>query len=309
MTRFHTPDSAAREGWRRRCYDIIFGYDTQAGRAFDVVLIVAILVSVLVALADSVPTVHVRFGEPLYRVEWGFTLLFTAEYLLRLAIVERPSRYARSFYGIVDLLALLPTYLSLLLPGAQFLAVLRVLRILRIFEVLHLRQYKRASSVLLDTLFNSWRKILVFLLAMLTIVTIFGAVIYLVEGPERGFTSIPLSMYWALVSVSTVGYGDLAPQTPAGRLVASLLILIGYGIIAVPTGIYTAELAQSLRQRRDGRRCPGCGLVGHDDDAQHCRRCGRALGAQRSSAGSETDLGTGSRSPDVPGDEAGAQAS
>ncbi|MDP3084847.1 MAG: ion transporter [Rubrivivax sp.] len=281
MSRFHAPDAGASEGWRRRCYDVIFGYDTPAGRAFDVALIVMILASVAVVLADSLPAVHASLGGPLHRIEWAFTLVFTAEYLLRLVIVKRPSRYARSFYGVVDLLALLPSYLSLLVPGAQYLAVLRILRILRIFEVLHLRRYKQASSVLLDTLFNSWRKILVFLLAMLTIVTIFGALIYLIEGPQHGFTSIPLSMYWALVSVSTVGFGDLAPVTPAGRLVASLLILIGYGIIAVPTGIYTAELAQSLRQRRDGRRCEGCGLVGHDDDARHCRSCGRPLPASQ----------------------------
>lgn len=277
MTRIHTPDPYADVGWRERCFTVIFGYDTRAGRIFDVLLIAAILASVAVALLDSVAVLHARYGDIFYLIEWGFTLAFTIEYGLRLMIVRHSLRYARSFYGVIDLLALLPTYLSLLMPGAQYLAVLRVLRILRIFEVLHLRRYTRASSVMLDTLHNSWRKILVFLMAMLAIITVFGAAIFLIEGPENGFTSIPISMYWALVSVSTVGYGDLAPATPLGQLVASALILIGYGIIAVPTGIYTAELATSLRNRRDDRSCEGCGLGGHDTDAAHCRRCGHAL--------------------------------
>lgn len=279
MTRFHAPDPFANRGWRNRSFVVVFGYDTLAGRVFDVSLILAILASVLIALADSIAPVHARYGRVFYAVEWGFTLMFTAEYVFRLMIVRNPLRYARSFYGVIDLLALLPTYLSLFLPGAQYLAVLRVLRILRIFEVLHLRRYARATSVLLDSLQNSWRKILVFLLAMIAIVTVFGAVIFLIEGPENGFTSIPLSMYWALVSVSTVGFGDLTPVTPLGRLVASVLILIGYGIIAVPTGIYTAELATSLRSRRDSRTCEACGLAGHETDAGHCRRCGHTLTA------------------------------
>lgn len=279
MTRFHAPDPFPSRGWRNRSYVVVFGYDTLAGRVFDVGLILAILASVVIALADSIGSVHTRHGRLFYAVEWGFTLMFTAEYVFRLMIVRNPLRYARSFYGVIDLLALLPTYLSLFFPGAQYLAVLRVLRILRIFEVLHLRRYARATSVLLDSLQNSWRKILVFLLAMVAIVTVFGAVIFLVEGPANGFTSIPLSMYWALVSVSTVGFGDLAPVTPLGRLVASVLILIGYGIIAVPTGIYTAELATSLRSRRDSRTCEACGLAGHETDAGHCRRCGHALPA------------------------------
>lgn len=276
MTRFHAPD-APSQAWRKRCFDIIFGYDTLAGRVFDLVLILAILASVAIALADSISMLHARYGAVFYAMEWGFTLAFTLEYVIRLLIVNHPMRYARSFYGIIDLLALLPTYISLLVPGAQYLAVLRVLRILRIFEVLHLRRYTRVTSVMLDTLQNSWRKILVFLLAMLAIITIFGALLFLIEGPENGFTSIPLSMYWALVSVTTVGFGDIAPVTPLGRLAASVLILIGYGIIAVPTGIYTAELATSLRNRHDGRGCSGCGLTGHDPDAAHCRRCGQAL--------------------------------
>ncbi|MBE0501393.1 MAG: ion transporter [Desulfuromonadales bacterium] len=277
MNPFHTPNPHDTEGWRQRCFHIIFGYDTKSGRIFDVVLVLAILSSVVIVIADSVNALHARHGNIFSIAEWTFTLLFTAEYLIRLAIIRQPLHYARSFYGVVDLLSLLPTYLSLLFPGLHFLAVLRVLRILRIFEILHMRRYTRASSVLLDTLFNSWRKILVFLLAMLTIITIFGALLYIIEGPVHGFTSIPISMYWALVSVSTVGYGDISPATPFGKLAASFLIMIGYGIIAVPTGIYTAELVTSLRTRTDGRACESCAKADHTTDAIHCRHCGTLL--------------------------------
>lgn len=277
MSHFHVPNPYDNEGWRQRCFHTIFGYDTKAGRAFDIVLVLAILVSVGIVIADSVPLLHARHRNIFRVAEWSFTLLFTLEYLVRLTVIRQPLHYARSFYGVVDLLAILPTYLSLLFPGLHFLAVLRILRILRIFEILHMRRYTRASSVLLDTLVNSWRKILVFLLAMLTIVTIFGALLFVIEGPTNGFTSIPISMYWALVSVSTVGYGDISPATPFGKFAASILILIGYGIIAVPTGIYTAELATSLRIRSDGRACESCSKADHNPDASHCRHCGTML--------------------------------
>jgi voltage-gated potassium channel len=178
---------------------------------------------------------------------------------------------------VVDLLAILPTYLALLVPGAQFLIVLRVLRILRIFSILHMRRYVRESSMLLETLQRSWRRIVVFLLAILALVTIFGAVMYLVEGPEHGFTSIPIAMYWAVVTVGTVGFGDIAPATPFGRLIASILILIGYGVIVVPAGIYAAELVSMLRLQRDARECANCGLEGHEGEAKYCRRCGERL--------------------------------
>lgn len=267
-----------RAGWRQRWHEVIFGHETRAGRNFDVLLIIVIVASVGVAMADTVPELHARYGPIFLALEWGFTLLFTAEYLVRLAVVPRPLKYARSFFGVIDLLAVLPTWLSLLFPGAQYLLVIRILRIMRVFRVLKLLRYVDESRLLLGAMVNSWRKIFIFLLAIVTIVTVFGAVMYLVEGPENGFTSIPLSMYWAVVTVATVGFGDLVPATALGRFIASVLILIGYGIIAVPTGIYTAELVSSARQARDARRCGQCDLAGHDPPAAFCRACGARLG-------------------------------
>ncbi|MBD8525103.1 ion transporter [Pseudomarimonas arenosa] len=270
------PPAEAQNNWREKTYRVIFGHDTPAGRGFDLLLMLVILLSILVAVLDSVQDLHQRFGTLLYALEWGFTVVFTIEYVLRLLIVRRPIRYALSFYGIIDLLAVLPTYLSLLLPGTQSLLVIRVLRLLRIFRILKLAEYLREAGVLIAALRRSWRKIFVFLCVILSLVTVFGALMYVVEGPEHGFTSIPTAMYWAVVTVSTVGFGDIAPQTTLGRMITSVLILIGYGIIAVPTGIYTAELTQGLRQL-DARTCEQCQQLGHSADAKHCRRCGAAL--------------------------------
>ncbi|HEX4853142.1 ion transporter [Arenimonas sp.] len=267
---------AAESGWRARWFEIIFRHEPGAPRRFDLLLIGAIVASVVVVILDSEAGLHARFGPWFYAIEWGFTLLFTAEYLARLAVVKHPLRYARSFYGVIDLLSILPTYLSLVLPGSQALLVVRILRILRIFRVLKLMEYTEAGGLLVGALYRSRRKIAVFMLAVLTLVVIFGAAMYVVEGPENGFTSIPIAMYWAIVTMATVGFGDITPLTPLGRFVTSVLILIGYGIIAVPTGIYTAELAAGLRERRKVA-CPGCGLAEHEPDAAHCRRCGTAL--------------------------------
>jgi voltage-gated potassium channel len=267
---------ASEHGWRARWFHIIFHHEAGASRRFDLLLIVAIVASVVVVILDSEAGLHARWGDWFYGLEWGFTLLFTAEYIARLAVVKHPLRYARSFYGIIDLLSILPTYLSLLLPGSQALLVVRILRILRIFRVLKLMEYTEAGGMLVGALYRSRRKITVFLLAVLTLVVIFGAAMHVIEGPENGFTSIPISMYWAIVTMATVGFGDITPVTPLGRFVTSALILIGYGIIAVPTGIYTAELAAGMRERRRVA-CPGCGLAEHEPDAAHCRRCGDAL--------------------------------
>jgi voltage-gated potassium channel len=264
-------------GWRARWHQVIFGHETPAGRWFDLILIVVILTSVLVAMLDSVASLHERFAPGFYLLEWMFTLAFTAEYVVRLMVVRQPARYARSFFGVIDLLAVLPTWLSLLFPGAQYLLVVRILRILRVFRILKLTRYISEAGLLVGALRRSGRKILVFLFAILTIVTVFGAVMYVVEGPERGFTNIPMGVYWAIVTVGTVGYGDLAPVTALGRMLASVLILIGYGIIAVPTGIFTAEMLQGLKLQRDERRCPECSLAGHEADARNCRSCGARL--------------------------------
>jgi voltage-gated potassium channel len=276
----------AREtGWRKRWFDIIYRHDTPAARNFDLALIAAILASVAVIMLESDADMRARHGDLLYTLEWMFTVLFTVEYVARMAVVRRPLRYAFSSWGIIDLLSILPTYISLLLPGAQALLVVRILRILRLFRILKLTQYVDEGGLLMSALWRSRRKIFVFLSAVLTVVVIFGALMYVVEGPEHGFISIPTGMYWAIVTMATVGFGDIAPVTPLGRFIASVLILIGYSVIAVPTGIYTAELASSLREAShttnlDSRGCPECGLEGHDPDARHCRQCGCRLPAR-----------------------------
>ncbi len=268
---------AALTGARHRWYRLIFHHDAPDERNFDLWLILAILASVGVVLLDSVPSVKAGWHDELYLAEWFFTLLFTAEYAVRLWVVRNPLRYARSFYGIIDLLAILPTFLSLLFPASASLVVIRALRLLRIFRVLKLVEYSSEAGVLIQALLRSRRKIFVFIATLMTIVVIFGALMYVVEGPENGFTSIPTAMYWAIVTVATVGFGDIAPVTSFGRFVTSVLVVIGYSIIAVPTGIYTAELARNLLPRRQQVRCTECGLPDHESDAWHCRKCGRAL--------------------------------
>lgn len=272
---------------RVRLYQIIFESDTPAGRAFDVALLWAILGSVLVVLLESVGEVHLRFGGLLRGLEWTFTVLFTVEYLARLWVVRRPLDYARSFYGVIDLLALLPSYAALALPGAQSLLVVRALRLLRVFRILKMVEYVAEAQLILSALWASARKISVFLGAILTAVVIIGAAMYVVEGPQHGFTSIPTAMYWAVVTLSTVGYGDISPRTPLGQLLASAVMVLGYSVLAVPTGIVTVELA-SVKTRAVaalGQACPGCGREGHDADARFCKHCGTALDADRPAAG------------------------
>lgn len=269
---------AADAGWRAQVYRVIFEADTPAGKLFDVVLLWAIVLSVALVLLDSVAAVREAFGGWLYTAEWVFTALFTIEYVLRLLSAPRPWRYARSFFGVVDLLAIVPTYLSLVLAGSQMLLVMRALRMLRVFRVLKLSRYLREAMVLRQALRASLPKIGVFLYTVLTLVIIFGALMYLIEGPERGFTSIPTSIYWAIVTLTTVGYGDIAPATVPGRMLASLVMIMGYGIIAVPTGIVTVEMSRV----RDAdsittRVCAQCLSEGHDLDARHCKFCGAQL--------------------------------
>ncbi|HEV2296481.1 MAG TPA: ion transporter [Tepidisphaeraceae bacterium] len=272
-------ESAAGRRWQQRLYVIIFEHDTPAGKAFDVVLLAVIALSVLVVLLDSVPSIHERHGAGLLAAEWVFTVLFTVEYAMRLAVVRSPLRYARSFYGLVDLLAILPTYVSVFLTGAQELIVIRSLRILRVFRVLKLPEYLAEAGYLSRAMRASRRKITVFVTTVLMLVLIIGSLMHLIEGPKSGFTSIPISIYWAIVTLTTVGYGDIAPQTPLGRMLASGVMIIGYAIIAVPTGIVTAELVNLRREYIRTVHCPVCGTEGHDDDARFCRVCGTELPA------------------------------
>ena len=269
--------------WRLKAYEVIFEADTPAGKAFDVLLIAAILVSVIVVMLDSVEEIAFTHGRGFRRAEYLFTALFTVEYLLRLLSVRRPSSYALSFFGIVDLLAVLPTYLSLLIPGGQYLIVIRILRVLRVFRVLKLAHYMGEAHVLIQALRQSRFKITVFLFTVMTVVVIVGALLYLIEGAEAGFTSIPRSVYWAVVTLTTVGYGDIAPLTPVGQTLAAMVMILGYAIIAVPTGIVTVELTQASRGKPKERMCSGCGLKGHDSDASHCKRCGSTLEAEAES--------------------------
>ncbi len=262
---------------RSRLHEIIFEADTRAGKLFDVVLITAILLSVTVVMLDSVESIHHRYRDILISVEWFFTILFTIEYIARLLVVKLPGRYARSFFGMVDLLAILPSYLDLLFPGSHYLLVVRVLRVLRIFRVLKLVQYIKEARYLRRALIASRRKITVFLFSVLTLVIILGSLIYVIEGGENGFTSIPRGIYWAIVTLTTVGYGDISPQTPLGQTVAAMVMILGYSILAVPTGIISAEMTSALGQNLNTQACPACGAESHDDDARFCKYCGHAL--------------------------------
>ena len=275
--RFGRPE----RGWRRRLFRVVFESDTRAGRIFDTIVIVAIVLSIAAVMADSVEGVKSRHGPVLDAIEWMFTILFTIEYLARLACVERPLRYARSFFGIVDLAAVLPTYLAFFFPEAHVLIDVRVLRLVRVFRIFKLTRYLSEVRLLGRAMANSMRKILVFLSVVVMAVLVVGTLMYVIEGPENGFTSIPKSIYWALSTITTVGYGDIVPKTELGRALASLVMLIGWGILAVPTGIVTAEMtAQKFRKEEPEMACANCGTVGHDDDAAYCRVCGAGLSAK-----------------------------
>jgi voltage-gated potassium channel len=262
---------------RQRVHDIIFQHDTPAERAFDVAVIVAIVLSVLVVMLDSVASLNVRYARAFAIAEWVFTILFTIEYVLRLWSSERPGVYARSFYGVIDLVAIAPAYLAVLFPGGRFLVALRVLRVVRVFRILKLARYVQEASVLTQALRASRHKITVFISTVVTVVVAVGSLMYMIEGPANGFTSIPQSVYWAIVTMTTVGYGDVSPGTPVGKLLASALMIVGYGVIAVPTGIVTLELDRAARGGGPVRECPGCGTKRHDADASYCRYCGSAL--------------------------------
>ena len=266
------------EGWRLRLYTVIFEADTPAGRLFDQALIVAILLSVVVVLADSVQSLNARLHGEFLVIEWFFTLLFTAEYVARLACVRHPWRYATSFFGVVDLLSVLPTYLAFFLPEAHLLLDVRILRLLRIFRVLKLTAYVWEYQALGRALLASRRKILVFLSGVLMVVLIMGTLMYVIEGPEHGFTSIPIGVYWAITTMTTVGFGDITPKTDVGRLLSSVMMLVGWGTLAVPTGIVSSEMtARRLLRAPTTRTCHECLTEGHQPEANFCSHCGAGL--------------------------------
>lgn len=270
-------NSAQRSPWRDTVHVVIFEADTPPGKAFDVGLITLIVLSVLVVMLESVDSIQLKHGILLRNAEWFFTIAFTIEYILRLVSVDRPLKYAYSFFGVVDLLAIVPTYLSVLIPGTQFLLVIRLLRILRVFRVLKLAKYIMEADVLKTALVSSRRKITVFLFTIVILVVILGSLMYLIEHNENGFTSIPRSIYWAIVTLTTVGYGDISPQTPLGQTVAAAIMILGYAIIAVPTGIVSVELARATDLPISTRACHTCSREGHDLDAVYCKYCGEAL--------------------------------
>ncbi len=274
-------ETPSKKGWRSKIFKIIYHADTPAGKWFDIILIVFIILSVLTIILDSVNDLHLNYGDILKIAEWFFTLVFTLEYILRLVSIRRPMKYVFSFFGIVDILSILPTYLAYFFVGAQQLLVIRILRILRVFRVLKLVQYTHQAQLLTNSIKNSRHKIFVFFFFIFTVLIIFGSLMYLIEGPENGFTSIPHGIYWAVVTLTTVGYGDIAPHTVLGRMVASLIMLTGYSIIAVPTGIFTSELSREVQRNRDKSRvCKTCNLAGHTQAAVFCRRCGEALNVE-----------------------------
>jgi len=261
--------------WRARLHEVIFEADTTAGKTFDLILIFSIVASIVAVMLESVASIRAEYGELLYKIEWVFTILFTIEYVLRLLCVRHPVRYAKSFFGVVDLLAVIPTYLDIILPGTRFLFVIRVLRLLRVFRVLKLAHFVGEADTLMQAMKASQRKILVFLFAVGTIVVIMGSAMYVIEGEEHGFDSIPHGIYWAIVTLTTVGYGDIAPKTPMGQTLASMLMILGYAIIAVPTGIVTSEMVHS--RRVSTQSCLDCSSEGHEPGAKFCKDCGASF--------------------------------
>ncbi len=263
--------------FRERCRLIIFHSSRFEEKLFDVLLILAIMASVATVMLVSVESIRMEYGDLLHALEWGFTGLFTLEYGVRIYVSRKPLRYVFSFFGVVDLLSILPTYIDLVFPGAHYLMLFRALRVLRVFRVLKMVQYVGEANQLYAAIKASGRKIVVFMTAVVTMVLILGSIMYLIEGPEHGFTSIPKSVYWAIVTLTTVGYGDISPQTPLGQMFASLIMITGYGVIAVPTGIVTAEITMAARGEKNERLCQNCGETGHKLTAKFCRNCGEKI--------------------------------
>jgi voltage-gated potassium channel len=259
-----------------RLYEIIFEADTREGKIFDICLIVLILVSILLVILDSIAPLHDRYYFQLRAAELGITIIFSIEYILRIYAVRKPSKYIFSFYGIVDFLAILPGIIVFIFTASQGLIVIRAIRLLRVFRILKLNRYTSAGRILAVAMYRSREKVLMFLAVILTLVVIFGTVMYLIEGRDNGFESIPVGIYWSIVTLTTVGYGDIIPMTGVGRAIASIIMIMGYSIIAVPTGIITSEIMR-LPSRENTKVCPGCMYDIHDDDAEYCKKCGTEL--------------------------------
>lgn len=262
--------------WQFKLHEVIFEADTKAGKWFDILLLWAILLSVITVMLESVESISAVYGTSLRIIEWVFTILFTFEYFARIISVKKPIKYIFSFYGIIDLISIIPTFLGLFITGTHTLSIIRSIRLLRVFRILKLVQFISEANILIKALKASRPKIVVFLFAVLSLTFILGTLMYLIEPPESGFTSIPISIYWAIVTLTTVGYGDIAPQTVLGQTLASLIMIIGYAIIAVPTGIVGSELAKT-KTNSNTQACPACSLEGHDDDAVYCKHCGSKL--------------------------------
>ncbi len=273
-----TSKEVKEQGWRARLHEIIFEADTFAGKLFDISLMCAIVLSIITVMLDSVDDIAAKHGTTLNVLEWVFTAFFTLEYIARIVVLRRPAKYIFSFFGIIDLLSVVPTYIGLFVPATQYSVALRTLRLLRVFRVLKLARYLGEARILAQALKASRAKITVFLVAVLSIAIIMGTLMYIIEAEKNGdeFTSIPRSIYWAIVTMTTVGFGDIKPITELGQFVASILMIMGYGVIAVPTGIVGAELSRT-KVSTNTRACESCGGEGHDDDAEHCKYCGETL--------------------------------
>jgi voltage-gated potassium channel len=265
--------------WQRRMHEVIFEADTPAGKAFDVLLLIVIVLSVVIVMLESVQAISREYGHALLIAEWTITILFTIEFFARLICIGRPLRYVFSFYGVVDLLAVIPTYLSVFISGSQSLMVIRALRLVRIFRVFKLSRYLTEAQALMVALRETRERIAVFLVTVLSVIVIIGSLMYVIEGayPDTGFTSIPRSIYWAIVTMTTVGYGDIAPQTVVGQILAAAVMILGYAIIIVPIGVFSAEILATQQREISTRVCSNCAAEGHDRDASHCKFCGSRL--------------------------------
>jgi voltage-gated potassium channel len=266
-------------GWRHKLHEIIYGTHTPAGKFFDITLLILILYSVVIVMLESVPRFDDKYHDFLNISEWTVTILFTIEYILRIICIKKPKQYIFSFFGIIDLLSTIPKYLSYLVVGSQYFTAFRALRLLRVFRILKLVRYVGESNNLLRALMASRAKISIFVFFMLIISVLLGTIMYLVEGPEHGFNSIPHSVYWTIVTITTVGYGDISPETGVGQFIATFIMIIGYGIIAVPTGIVTVEYSKQRKRADSGEEvaCDSCLVTGHNEEAKHCYNCGLEL--------------------------------